>query len=45
LAVVIVDINNANIQVYLKMPGLYPTVAGKLVTNSPYKSVGLQHLD
>jgi photosystem II PsbU protein len=35
----IVDINNANIRVYLKMPGLYPTVAGKLVTNSPYKSV------
>jgi photosystem II PsbU protein len=35
----IVDINNANIRVYLKMPGLYPTVAGKLVKNTPYKSV------
>ena len=22
------------------MPGLYPTVAGKIVTNGPYKSVG-----
>lgn len=35
----IVDINNANIRVYLKMPGLYPNVAGKLVKNTPYKSV------
>mmetsp|Transcript_8175 Transcript_8175/g.11680 ORF Transcript_8175/g.11680 Transcript_8175/m.11680 type:complete len:151 (-) Transcript_8175:334-786(-) len=36
----IVDINNANIRAYLKMPGMYPTVAGKLVTNAPYNSVG-----
>jgi photosystem II PsbU protein len=35
----IVDINNANVRVYLKMPGLYPSVAGKIVTNGPYKSV------
>jgi photosystem II PsbU protein len=35
----IVDINNANVRVYLKMPGLYPTIAGKIVTNGPYKSV------
>jgi photosystem II PsbU protein len=35
----IVDINNANVRVYLKMPGLYPTVAGKIVTNGPYASV------
>jgi photosystem II PsbU protein len=35
----IVDINNANVRVYLKMPGLYPTVAGKIVTNGPYKAV------
>jgi len=35
----VVDLNNANIRVYLKMPGLYPTVAGKIVTNGPYKSV------
>merc|ERR1712129_228545 len=34
-----VDINNANVRVYLKMPGLYPTIAGKLVTNAPYGSV------
>ena len=36
----VVDINNANVRVYLKMPGLYPTVAGKIVSNGPYKSVG-----
>eukprot|EP00527_Entomoneis_sp_CCMP2396_P009112 CAMPEP_0198137062 /NCGR_PEP_ID=MMETSP1443-20131203/621_1 /TAXON_ID=186043 /ORGANISM="Entomoneis sp., Strain CCMP2396" /LENGTH=146 /DNA_ID=CAMNT_0043798393 /DNA_START=52 /DNA_END=492 /DNA_ORIENTATION=+ len=36
----IVDVNNANIRVYLKMPGLYPTVAGKIASNGPYKSVG-----
>ncbi|KAL3936725.1 MAG: hypothetical protein SGBAC_008017 [Bacillariaceae sp.] len=36
----VVDINNANVRVYLKMPGLYPTVAGKIVTNGPYKNVG-----
>lgn len=35
----IVDINNANVRAYLKMPGLYPTVAGKIVTNVPYSSV------
>jgi len=36
----VVDINNANVRVYLKMPGLYPTVAGKIVSNGPYKNVG-----
>lgn len=35
----VVDINNANVRVYLKMPGLYPTVAGKIVSNGPYKGV------
>jgi len=35
----VVDVNNANIRVYLKMPGLYPTVAGKFVSNGPYKAV------
>ena len=35
----IVDINNANVRVYLKMPGLYPTLAGKIASNGPYKSV------
>lgn len=36
----IVDVNNANVRVYLKMPGLYPSVAGKIASNGPYKSVG-----
>ena len=36
----VVDINNANVRVYLKMPGMYPTVAGKVASNGPYKSVG-----
>eukprot|EP00546_Thalassionema_frauenfeldii_P005125 CAMPEP_0178912492 /NCGR_PEP_ID=MMETSP0786-20121207/10295_1 /TAXON_ID=186022 /ORGANISM="Thalassionema frauenfeldii, Strain CCMP 1798" /LENGTH=148 /DNA_ID=CAMNT_0020585085 /DNA_START=163 /DNA_END=609 /DNA_ORIENTATION=- len=36
----VVDINNANVRVYLKMPGLYPSVAGKIASNGPYKSVG-----
>ena len=36
----IIDINNANIRVYLKLPGMYPTIAGKIVTNGPYASVG-----
>lgn len=36
----VVDINNANVRVFLKMPGLYPTVAGKIVSNGPYKNVG-----
>mmetsp|Transcript_7586 Transcript_7586/g.15075 ORF Transcript_7586/g.15075 Transcript_7586/m.15075 type:complete len:151 (+) Transcript_7586:78-530(+) len=35
-----VDINNANVRSYLKMPGMYPTVAGKVVSNGPYSSVG-----
>ena len=36
----IVDINNANVRVYLKMPGLYPTIAGKIASNGPYNAVG-----
>lgn len=35
----VVDVNNANVRVYLKMPGLYPTVAGKIASNGPYNSV------
>ena len=33
-----VDINNANVRVYLKMPGMYPTLAGKVASNGPYNS-------
>jgi len=35
----VVDINNANVRVYLKMPGMYPTLAGKVASNGPYNSV------
>lgn len=35
----VVDINNANVRVYLKMPGMYPSVAGKIASNGPYNSV------
>jgi photosystem II PsbU protein len=35
----IVDINNANVRVYLKFPGMYPTIAGKIASNGPYSSV------
>jgi photosystem II PsbU protein len=35
----IVDVNNANVRVYLKMPGMYPSAAGKIASNGPYSSV------
>jgi photosystem II PsbU protein len=35
----IVDVNNANVRVYLKMPGVYPNLAGKIAANGPYNSV------
>lgn len=34
-----VDVNNANVRVYAKYPGMYPTLAGLIVTNGPFKSV------
>jgi photosystem II PsbU protein len=33
-----IDVNNSNIRVYQKLPGMYPNAAGKIVTNAPYKS-------
>lgn len=36
----VVDVNNANVRVYLKMPGMYPSAAGKIASNGPYNSVG-----
>ena len=36
----VVDVNNANVRVYLKMPGMYTNLAGKIVSNGPYKAVG-----
>jgi photosystem II PsbU protein len=35
----IVDVNNANVRAYLKMPGMYPGAAGKIVSNGPNSSV------
>jgi len=34
-----IDLNNANIRVYAKIPGFYPTLAGKIVTSGPFKTV------
>jgi photosystem II PsbU protein len=33
------DLNNANVQNFRKYPGLYPTLAGKIVKNAPFDSV------
>ena len=33
-----IDVNNANVRVYTKLPGLYPNAAGKIVSGAPYKS-------
>jgi photosystem II PsbU protein len=35
----IIDINNANVRAYLKLPGMYPNAAGKIASNGPYNSV------
>jgi len=32
-----IDVNNANIRVYTKLPGMYPNAAGKIVSNVPFK--------
>merc|ERR1719456_240706 len=34
-----IDLNNANIRAYLKIPGAYPGLAAKIVTYGPFKSV------
>ena len=34
-----IDVNNANVRAYLKLPGVYPSAAGKIASNGPYKSV------
>merc|ERR1712146_152307 len=36
-----IDLNNANVRAYLRLPGMYPSIAGKIVNNqTPLKSVG-----
>jgi photosystem II PsbU protein len=34
-----IDLNNANVRAYLKVKGMYPTLAGKVVSSGPFKSV------
>ncbi|MFE4106414.1 photosystem II complex extrinsic protein PsbU [Almyronema epifaneia] len=33
------DLNNANITAFTKYPGLYPTIARKILANAPFDSV------
>ena len=34
-----IDVNNTNIMAFRKYRGLYPTIAGKVISNAPYDSV------
>lgn len=34
-----IDLNNTNVRAFQKFPGLYPTLARKIITNAPYNSV------
>mmetsp|Transcript_47512 Transcript_47512/g.81736 ORF Transcript_47512/g.81736 Transcript_47512/m.81736 type:complete len:142 (+) Transcript_47512:37-462(+) len=34
-----IDLNNANVRSYLRFSGMYPTIAGKIVSNGPFKTV------
>lgn len=34
-----IDVNNTNIASFRKFRGLYPTIAGKVVSNAPYDSI------
>lgn len=34
-----IDLNNTNVRAFRKYPGLYPTLAKKIVNGAPYKSV------
>jgi len=34
-----IDLNNANVRAYLRLQGMYPGAAGKLVSHGPYKQV------
>jgi len=34
-----IDVNNTNIASFRKHRGLYPTIAGKVVSNAPYESI------
>eukprot|EP00640_Fibrocapsa_japonica_P004540 CAMPEP_0113939598 /NCGR_PEP_ID=MMETSP1339-20121228/5864_1 /TAXON_ID=94617 /ORGANISM="Fibrocapsa japonica" /LENGTH=128 /DNA_ID=CAMNT_0000943159 /DNA_START=175 /DNA_END=561 /DNA_ORIENTATION=- /assembly_acc=CAM_ASM_000762 len=34
-----IDVNNANIRAYLRLQGMYPSVASKIVNNGPFTAV------
>ncbi len=34
-----IDLNNTNVRAFRQYPGLYPTLAGKIVENAPYEKV------
>ncbi len=34
-----IDLNNTNVRAFRKYPGLYPTLASKVVDNAPYKNI------
>jgi photosystem II PsbU protein len=34
-----IDLNNTNVRSFRKYPGLYPTIARKVVDNAPYKTI------
>ncbi|MGF1460978.1 MAG: photosystem II complex extrinsic protein PsbU [Leptolyngbyaceae cyanobacterium] len=33
------DLNNANVQAFVKYKGMYPTIAGKILKNAPFEDV------
>jgi photosystem II PsbU protein len=33
------DLNNTNVRAFQQFPGMYPTLAKKIVINAPYKNV------
>ena len=34
-----IDLNNTHVRAFRKYPGMYPTLAGKIVQNAPYQQV------
>ncbi len=34
-----VDLNNSGVRSFLDMPGMYPTIARKIIANAPYESM------
>jgi photosystem II PsbU protein len=34
-----IDLNNTHVRAFRKYPGMYPTLAGKIVQNAPYQKI------